>query len=198
MQGEKEWHRWRATRITATSASVIMDLNPFKDIIELWEELLGIRPPPKLNAKMKRGQDLEPIARNLFIKQTGIDVSPVCGEHDQEWWMAASFDGLSQDHSIICEIKCPSKKITHEEAINNNIPPYYFAQCQHQLFVSNATKAMYTSYFPGHTQEIAIVEILPDFDFINCLREKAKKFYEVNICQMKPPESAWTLSLRHQ
>lgn len=193
-QGTPAWLRWRNTKITATSASILMDMNPFKTLNELYEEILGIIIHAPLNEKMKRGQELEPIARELFIKETGVHVTPLCGEHEKDWWMAASFDGVSQDHKIVCEIKCPKLK-SHEEAIEKTIPPYYFAQCQHQLFVSGAEKVIYTSYYPKHLQEIAFVEILPDYDFIETLRRKAKSFYEDNLCQMTPPKEAWKLSI---
>src|SRR5947207_6179700 len=121
VQGSDEWLLWRQDRITATAAGVIMGLNPWKTLNDLFDEMLGIKPPEPLNDKMRRGQELEPVARDLFIKETGISVTPICCEHDTEWWMAASLDGISQDHTIVCEIKCPRLK-THQEAIDGKIP----------------------------------------------------------------------------
>jgi len=192
-QGSSEWLLWRQHRITATSASVIMGINPFKILCELWDDMMGISAPIS-NDAMRRGQELEPIARDLFIQETGIHVTPICCEHDDEWWMAASLDGISQDHKTICEIKCPKMK-THLEAIEGNIPQYYYAQCQHQLFVTGAERVFYTSYHPDCTRKnyydietkLAIVEIIPDSQFIDTLRIKSKYFYEEHICRMNRP-----------
>lgn len=194
VQGSPEWLLWRQHRITATSCSIIMSLNPFKTLGELWDDMMGISAPVS-NDAMRRGQELEPIARELFIKETGIHVTPICAEHDGDWWMAASLDGISQDHKTICEIKCPTKMKTHTDAIVGMIPKYYYAQCQHQLFVTGAERVLYTSYHPDcHpddkydlNKELAIVEILPDSQFIETLRERSKYFYEEHICQMKRP-----------
>ena len=188
VQSSIEWLLWRQDRITATSASILMGLNRFKTLNDLWEEMLGIKPPEPLNDKMRRGQELEPIARDLFIKETGIEVTPICCEHDTEWWMAASLDGISQDHTIVCEIKCPKLK-THKEAIDGIIPDYYYAQMQHQLFVTGASRVLYTSYHPEHSQKLFIKDIKPNQEFINELRERSKYFYHNNICQMRSPFS---------
>lgn len=195
IQGDPEWLQWRAGRITATDASVLMDLNPYKTLMELWQEKLSIRSASEHNARMQRGHELEPIARKLFIEETGIEVSPICGEHDTDWWMAASFDGLSECKKIVCEIKCP-KMSTHQQALSKQIPDYYYAQCQHQLYVCGGDINYYTSYHPDCERKIAIVEVLPNKEFQENLREKSKIFYEQNMCQMCPPNPAWTFSLK--
>jgi len=186
IQGDPSWLLWRKQRVTATSCSTIMGLNPWKTLGELWDDMMGISAPIS-NDAMRRGQELEPIARELFIKETGIHVEPVCCEHDDDWWMAASLDGISQDHKTVCEIKCPTKMKTHLEAIEGEIPRYYYAQCQHQLFVTGADIVFYTSYHPDHEKSLVIKEIFPDLQFIETLRIKSKIFYHEYICQMKRP-----------
>lgn len=198
-QGSEKWLQWRKTRLTATSASILMDMNPFKTINDLWEEMLGITPPKPANEKMKRGNALEPIARDLLIKETGIDFKPICCEHDQDWWMAASLDGISPDHEIVCEIKCPKMQTHLETVADQKIPEFYFAQCQHQLFVTGAQKVLYTSYHPDCIDNdfLCIVEVLPDPGFIEELRKRAKDFYENCLCQMSPPASYWFFSSKN-
>ena len=132
-QGSQEWLDWRKTRITATDASVIMGVNPFKNVSTLWKEKLDIVAAPTANERMLRGQELEPVARQLFIEETGIDVEPLVVESDEFYWMGASLDGINDTRKIIIEIKCPSSD-THLLAVDGSIRPYYMVQMQHQLY----------------------------------------------------------------
>ena len=58
---------------------------------------------------MKRGIELKPIAREAYIKRTGVKVVPCTIKSTQFSWMRASLDGLSLDGRIAIEIKAPGK-----------------------------------------------------------------------------------------
>lgn len=189
-QGSKEWLRWRENRITATDAATILGLNPWKEPWELWEEKLGMRPPTVLNDAMRRGQELEPIARNLFVEEMGIQMNPVCVEHDKDWWHGSSLDGIDSSGKIIQEIKCP-KLATHKQAIEGIIPIYYQCQMQHQFYDTGAEICYYTSYYPKYTKELMILEVFPDWESIEEMVNMEWKFYEENLCQMRSP--LWTM-----
>lgn len=184
-QGTEKWLEYRRSKIMATSAAVILENNPFKTPLELWEEMLLMRPSPVINDAMKRGSDLEPIARELACKEIGIQFEPCVFESDKNSWQAASLDGLSPCGKYILEIKSPNEK-THLMAINGEVPSYYLDQVQHQLACTKAEKAYYFSYRPEHEKTYAIVEIDPDHEYHNFMIEKEHEFYKC-LCTFCPP-----------
>jgi len=194
IQGSSEWLNWRKGIITGTDASVIIGSNPFKSPLDLYEEKLGLVSQQSDNAAMKRGRDLEPIARQIAIEEIGVHFEPICVVHSDYYFMGASLDGYSECNGSILEIKCPSKD-THRLAVGGDIKPYYMTQIQHQLACTGALKCYYFSYNPEYTEMIAILEIKPDLDYIKAMIEAERKFYEEHLCLMNPPET-WKLKLK--
>lgn len=191
-QGSKEWLDWRKDKITATDASIIMDANPYpnRNILNLWREKLDnvISAPP--NEAMLRGQELEPIARSLFIEETGIYVEPLVGEHEEFYWMGASFDGVTHDGLFLIEIKCP-KPDTHLLAIDGGILPLYKVQMQHQMAVADIDQAYYVSYNPTCNPKFHILEYCRDNDYINMMMDDEKYFFEQCMSSMEDPRGKW-------
>jgi putative phage-type endonuclease len=171
-QQTPEWHDYRKGKIGASLAPVIMGVSPWQTPYQLWEEILEIRPPKIQTESMKRGLDLEQIARNQFEIATGIPVYDAVYQHDEIDWMFASLDGYSPDGQTIVEIKCPGLQ-DQESARAGIIPEKYYPQLQHQIAVTNANKCFYVSY-DGH--DIAIVQAYRDQDYIDELIEAEKEF----------------------
>lgn len=190
-QGTKQWHAYRQCHLMATSASCIMGSNPYKSSLDVWEEMLGLRPPIEMNAAMRRGVDLEEEARKYAINEIGIEFDPCVYESDKYNWMAASLDGLSlhSHDKYVLEIKCPGEK-THSMALSELMPEYYKTQIQHQLSVTNAQIAYYFSYRPENPKKFALIEVYPDREYIERMIEKEKQFW-IRLCTMQPPEKPW-------
>jgi len=187
-QGGTDWLAWRRRKITATSASIIMGHNPFESKVDLWNSMMGITPPKEMNAAMERGGLLEPEARALFINETGIDMVPIVCESEAYPWMAASLDGWNFENKCILEIKSPGEK-THLMSINGEIPIYYADQIQHQFAVTKGQIAYYMTYRPEYTRKpYAIVEVLPNWEYIETMIESERQFYEENVCLFKSPK----------
>lgn len=185
-QGTSSWLQWRQEKITGTSAPIIMRLSPWQTRVELWQEkTLGWTKPftQKELDRMARGTQLEPLAREKFIEDTGILVHPVIGLHDDYDFIGASFDGLSNDHQFVLEIKCGKKSF--EMAQSGVIPPYYLAQIHHQMMVAKAYCALYYA-FDG-TNGI-MIDILKDEEFEeNLLAEEIKFWHHIqNFTEPEP------------
>lgn len=179
-QGSQEWLSLRKTKITATDASIIMGVNPWKNIKQLYDEKKSDVNPLYMNSRMQRGVDLEPIARDEFIFQTGIFVSPkvvVNGNY------MASLDGMSACGNYILEVKCPNEK-DHALAVKGKVPEHYYPQLQHQIYVCNVQFVYYFSY---DGNEGVIVKVKRDDEYINKMIIEENKFYECLIND-KPPE----------
>lgn len=193
LQGSDEWKNLRLSKITGTDAAILTGSNIWKSKLELWEQKLLISQPDECTPKMKRGSDLEEPARLLLNEALGIEFKPAVVISDLYPHMMASLDGLSPCGRFMCEIKCPSLH-SHEQAIQNCYASYYYDQMNHCLLVTGCEKCYYCSYFPGHAQEIAIIEIYPDLEKQAEIIAKGKEFY-LNMCTMNPPKE-WKLNIK--
>lgn len=172
-QGSSEWLNWRKTVITATDCASIMGSAFSKTEYKCWQLKLGIIEDDPVNEAMERGMRLEPVARDKFIQDTGIEMIPVVVESSDYEFLGASLDGISSDHKFILEIKCGGKKL-HEMAESGEMPLYYRHQIQHQLLVTGADRAYYYS-FDGENG--IILEVFADMEFQDEYIKKARAFW---------------------
>ena len=183
IQGSPAWFALRKTKITATDASIILRLSPWKTPQQLWEEKLFKNDEEQENEKMKEGKHLEEIARDKFNMNTGMQMNPDVIFHKEYSWMMASLDGIDATKSHILEIKCGNKAF--QFARKGIIPNYYYAQVQHQIACADLDKAYYFNFFDF--QEI-LMEIPRDDVFIENMIEEEQRFYNC-MMQKEPPES---------
>jgi len=180
-QNGPDWHAWRSEGLGGSDAPTVMDENNFQCRDELTAIKMGRRNVPETPA-MRRGKVLEPTARLKYQQMTGIRVRPVCVIHDQYPWLRASLDGLSEDHKIVLEIKCPTSPGTHYCALRRQVPRYYRAQLQHQLAVTGCEELHFFTYFPdpefAPEKQVALVKVKPDRPYIARLIEREKRYWE--------------------
>lgn len=151
-QNTPEWEEWRRTGIGASDAPVITTGNIFgKTPFTLWlHKVSGIKAEFTEVAQehMKRGHELEPTARELFIKHTGIYVEPLCVQSIAHPFMLVSIDGISLDRRVLCEIKAPAKVMFEKMLESNDTPEYYKDQVQHQLGATGADECYFFAFNP--------------------------------------------------
>jgi len=182
LQNSDEWLLWRKSIITASDASSILDVNPYCDAMECRLRKLGLLPENECSFAMKRGQDMEPLAREHYHKINLDQIFiPAVVESSEYPFLGASLDGITDDGKCILEIKCGEK--SYKMAENVVIPPYYFSQVQHQLICTRAEICYY--YCFNGTNGITI-EVLPNADFEAHYIALAEKFWMDLI--FKPPE----------
>jgi putative phage-type endonuclease len=134
------------------------------------------------NFEMRRGNRLEPVARELFSHQTGIPVKPVCVEStlDGYDWLRASLDGWRSKGPVILEIKAPNI-CDHEWAIEKLVPLKYRPQLVHQCLVTGADEVFYASYSEKEgvkpEDQLAIVLYRPTADELGELLEAEELFW---------------------
>lgn len=190
-QGSDAWLELRKTKVTATDASVVMGLNPWKDIVTLYEQKLDLRPPEVVNAAMQKGMDYEAEAREYFEAQTGTLLFPTVIVKD---WQMASLDGIDLDEKVLLEIKCGGKKL-HDLAKKRVVPKYYQCQMQHQMYLTNLHMCYYLSYRPEVVDILGNVKqqregiyfpVERDDAFIEEMVTEEWKFYECLRNRMPP------------
>jgi len=170
----------RKTKITATDATVIMGVNPWKTKLDLYNEKISLSKPVEMNEYMIRGLELEPSARQLFTIKTGIEVEPMVLVKD---WTMASVDGISRCRRHLLEIKCPGPK-DHDLAVRGFIPEKYYPQLQHQMMVCELDEMYYFS-FDGI--EGVVLTIPRDPVYCDKMLEEEWKFYQC-LQNSTPPE----------
>jgi len=183
-QGSQEWLDWRRMKITGTDAAVILGLNPWKDVKQLYmEKVDGVL--PYVNQRMRDGNRLEPEARAEYQKMTGNGMMPAVVQHDENEWMGASLDGINFYGDLILEIKCGKKSF--EQALIGEIPKYYMAQMQHCMFVANVKRTHYFCYNESSMDKGILLEVKRDDNFIEDMIKKENEFYQM-IINRTPPD----------
>ena len=178
IQGSESWKELRKQFITSTDCSVIMGYNPWKTPYKLWRQKMDLDSPDKENEAMRRGTELEPLAREWILNNRGIKCEP---KVISKGFMMASLDGLSSDATFIVEIKCGEKSFS--SACIGEIPNYYLCQIQHQIYCANVGHAKYLC-FDG--EKGIVIDVQRDQEFIYEMIEKEREFYQCLITFTPP------------
>lgn len=184
-QNTPEWLAWRAGKITASNAAAVLGVCKFKTPYGLFNELTGRAPTFEGNAATEAGKAMEPKARALYeIENDFIEMAPACVEHPEYSCLGASLDGLSEDGSLILELKYASEA-SHNEAKAGQVPAHYIPQCQFQLMcVPEAKKLHYVSF---RNEQLVTVEVTPDPEYQKQLTVAALAFLEMVKSDTPPP-----------
>lgn len=183
-QGSQEWLSWRKTVITATDCAAIFGSSPWSTPYQVWQRKLGLVEEQKSNDAMERGKRLEPIIRARFIKNFGINMTPVVVESSEYEFLGASLDGLSDCRKYLLEVKTGGQKL-HKMAQEGIVPVYYMNQMQQQFLVTGADKCFYIVGSEDETQDI-IIEIYPDPEFSKTYLPVARAFWRC-VAFNEPP-----------
>ena len=188
-QNGREWHAWRGKGLGASDAPVVMGDSPWQTPFGLWLDKTGICKREEPNeyqlAAMRRGHELEPEIRKRMEQQLGMEFSSLSAEHDEFSYIRASFDGYNEKRGVFIEIKAPNKD-DHAKAVSGLVPTKYKAQLQQQFLVSGASRGYYGSWSGKLNELVAIVPVMPDFDYQKQLLESLHDFWRRVEMQMAP------------
>lgn len=182
-QGSQEWREFRKGKVGASQVGAIMGLNPYMTKLQVWEEIL-LGKDRKDNENMARGRRLEPIAREWFNVQQGKDeFIPIVAQSQNYPDLIASLDGWNGEE--VLEIKCPRK-------FSQVIQESYFAQIQHQLFITEAKFCWYLEYVEGMG---VVSKVYRNQTFIDGMLKDVLAFLK-SIIDFRPPiptEKDWVI-----
>ena len=205
-QNTSEWHAWRHKGIGASDASVAISKRGMSRA-RLLEEKRGSEPPEDsfTNEAMDRGTELEPKARSRYNEKYGTNVKAVCVQSTQYPWLRASLDALSEDGSLVVEIKCGAR--VHQQALER-FPVQYKAQVQHILAVTGLPSLHFWCYWPESPNPEILHVVKRDEKYIKNLMDKEQEFWsevvgltnrDQDIEQIiGDPGNATTLDLRNK
>lgn len=178
-QGSDEWLKFREGKIGASDCPSILGINPWETQLECWERFVLGKRKPKTSA-MKRGNDLEIKARDLFCRLFEDYYEPVVAQWKENPRIIASLDGWNG--KCILEVKCPNKE-SHLSAKRGEVPSYYLAQMQHQMMVMGCSDAWYCS-FDG--EMIATIPVRRDEKLIEEIKKSESHFLK-SVIDLEPP-----------
>lgn len=160
-----------------------MGVSPWKTKFQLYEEKVGLRESFQGNYATERGNRLEPQARAHYELLNDRDMPPLLVMHETYPFLRAALDGANLAAKLCLEIKCPGEE-DHEKALSGEVPEKYYPQVQHQLLVSGFQKCHYFSFYEGKG---ALVEVAPDFPYLERLLKEELLFWQC-VTSKTPPE----------
>lgn len=181
-QRSQAWRDFRRFRIGASEAASILNIDPYRSRLDLWnQKVYGLETP--ITPAMQKGIDLEPLALAWVNANIPTDAPyvPVVAQHTEWDWMIASLDGWNGVQLV--EIKCNGSG-NHALAMQGTVPKAHMAQMQHQLLVTGSSLAWYVS-FDG--QEGVTIPVHRDNLFLGRLYIDEWAFYQ-SIINLQPPE----------
>lgn len=194
-QGSDEWLEWRKGGVTSTDAVVILDRSPYKTIWRLWAEKSGFATPVdiSMNPLVRRGNQLEPIAREKFSKYLGEKLTPACVELESDPRYRASLDGIT-GNGRPAELKCPSEKTWLDVLANkkeSEAYKLYVYQVQHALMVTEADMGWLVFYFDN---KMIVFDVYPEQETHDEIKLKGENFIS-DVKNKKEPKKDPLLDL---
>lgn len=179
VQGSTEWHAWRKKGIGSSEIASIMGLNPYTTREHVFKIKTGQIEPEDISQKyaVKRGNDLEPYARDLFNNLSGLNYVPKTFVDTTYKQLKYSSDGWDEATGDIIEVKCMGDRNHCKVLDTKKVLDYYIPQCQWGLMISYARVCWFISYRPEHEVPITAIEVKPDVAFIKEMRAEALKFW---------------------
>ncbi|WP_341266581.1 lambda-exonuclease family protein [Candidatus Phytoplasma fraxini] len=177
-QNSNDWHDHRKKYINASEVSIIMGLNPFENKKNLLKRKL-FDEKIEDNEFMIYGRALEPSARLFFNDINKKQFKPMVFVKK---FLSASLDGWNDENKSLLEIKCPkflNSNTWKKFFLYDEIPMYYYAQVQAQIYCSNAEKAFFLVF--GNYQNAKVKEVPRNQLFINKMYKECLEFYEILI-----------------
>lgn len=187
----EEWLQLRRRGIGGSDASVIMGKNPYRSILQLWEEKTGkITVTDTGNEAVYWGNVMEPIIRQEFMKRTGLKVRQkhFMIFHPNYPYLFADVDGIVTDESGergIFEAKNVSQY--KEGQWEDGIPEEYLLQVQHYLEVCGMKKAYVAALIGGN--RFLFCTVMRDDALIAELIEREIDFWESHVLTDICPEA---------
>lgn len=188
-QGSEAWLEWRNKGVTATDGVILLDASPYKTVWRLWAEKVGFCKPVDLsmNPLVRRGNELEDVARVALEAHFNDVLLPVCIESSFNPLIRASLDGLTSNNEPV-EIKCPSQKVWLEvcaKGTDSDAYKLYYHQVQHQLLAAGSKNGYLAFYFEG---DLRVFPVSADKKLLLRLITEVKNFWPKILNREEPPK----------
>lgn len=197
---EKEWLEQRRNGIGGSDASVILGINQYRSIFDLWEDKCGIAELDGSNHNdyTHFGHVMESVIRDEFKRRTGLSVRQrhfILGSEDHPW-MIADLDGVVKEDDgsyAIFEAKTASEY--KREVWESKVPDEYYAQVQHYMAVTGYKKAYIAAIVGGNSYYCHEVE--RNDSYIDDLIKAEAKFWKNVMLGIRPEADASCATVKY-
>lgn len=185
VQGTPEWFEAKRGVPSASNFDRILTPKTCKPssaqqglIFELIADIARIGPPPVsyTNDDIRRGLELEPVARSFYLMERGLlaeDIKQVGFVLTDDRRFGCSPDSLVGEDGLL-ELKCPKLEVQAEYLWTGELPATYKCQVHGQLIVTGRKWVDFMSYSPG--LDPFLIRVTPD-EFTAKLREALDLFH---------------------
>lgn len=165
VQRSPEWHELKRGKIGGTRFGQVISGRKNALIYDLLNEQLSPwmeQEDEFVSDDMQFGIDNEPVARELYIKQSGIDFIEVGAIlSDYSSIHMASPDGVNIKQGIVLEIKCTRNGSKHIKRFFDGVDTEHLPQVKNYFAVSDKVKAVHwVSFCPERFERPLVVVIL--------------------------------------
>jgi hypothetical protein len=150
-QGSEEWHELKNAKIGGTRAKSVQVKKSINEAV-IFDEVMSERntffnyEEGFTSEAMQRGIELEPLAIEEVIKETGI-IFKEAGWISRNENHGHSPDGISTCEKIGLEIKCPSAKVHNSYVRDNKLPLEYVWQIVNFFAMDESIETLYFASF---------------------------------------------------
>lgn len=181
----------RKNYVQGTDAGIILGVNKYQSIVNLWKEKLGLIESDDLsnNAKVQAGIALESTIGDMFLKATDKQfVKPTERLiHKSLPWMAGNLDGVLKHENAILEIKATFTRNDWGSDGVNQIPKHYLTQISHYMAVFGADRCYVAAlYVPDW--DLNIYQFERNKALEDIIIQKEHDFWFENVKNEIPPE----------
>lgn len=137
----EQWLDWRRKGIGGSDAAIIVGLNPYKSLYELWADKQGFLPQQEDTEAMRAGRDLEQYVAQRFSEATGKKVErlPYMYSHNQYPYITANIDRRIVGENAALE--CKTTNVFNKSGFEDGeVPANYLCQCYHYMNVMGYDK----------------------------------------------------------
>lgn len=147
-QGSAAWHAARAKHFCASEAAAALGLSKYTTRDELLRQKATGLTEEVGRAKQRifdAGHEAEALARPIAEEIAGTEFYPVVATREVEGMpLLASFDGIDMLDVLIWEHKLLNQALV-QQVQAGDLEPHYYLQLEHQLLVSGAQRALFTT-----------------------------------------------------
>jgi len=190
-QRTPEWFEARKGKISGTRLGQLISNRKNRMVYELLNEQLSdyLFPDDYISDDMQFGIDNEPIARDMYALQTGIEWQEIGLIQSSLLPMhVASPDGISPDSTAVLEIKCTRSGDIHLQRFFEGVESGYMPQIYNYFAVADEIKEVHwVSYCPERAERPLIVYVFKREnyeDIVAAAREKISMI-ELQLNNMK-------------
>lgn len=187
--GTPEWHELRRTTgVGASEVAAVMGFSAYDSPLDVYMLKRGLTAPTESSAIMRRGVHMEPFILAEFQQESDIQFSKptemfVSLEHP---WLFANLDGYNAELNIIAEIKNSDATQNWGETGSQDVPEYYYLQCQVQMLVTGAKECYLVVMLPH--AKLRYYVITPNKKIQDQIIEATNTFWNHHVAKGIPPE----------